>query len=51
MGCPRRQYGEQQPAKAVSLYGEYEDRVEEFRRGKQDRSITDPLHEDEQKVI
>ena len=49
--CSRRQDGEQQPEKAVALYEELKDRVEEFRRGKRNGQITDALHDDGQTII
>ena len=50
--CSRRQDGEQQPPrKAVALYGELKDRVEESRGGKRNGPITDTSNDDGQKII
>ena len=47
----RRQDGEQQPGKAVSLYEELKDRVKESRGGKRNGPITDASHVDGQTII
>ena len=51
MDFSRRHDGEQQPGKAVALYEELKDRLEESRGGKRNGPITDASLDDGQIII